>query len=95
MSISTTLAEQVVSAIRIVAGVGPVPLHEQRFNGNEWLYLKKCLDSTLVSLVGIFVGKGSFIKRRAMLGKVCAVGIGLSVRHNQKDIVRFLVNNKL
>lgn len=60
MSISTTLAEQVVSAIRIVAGVGPVPLHEQRFNGNE-----------------------------------CVVGMGLSVRHNQNDIVRFLVNNKL
>lgn len=51
------LANQVVTAIRSVVGDGPVPLHEPRFNGNEWLYLKECLDSTYVSSVGKFVDR--------------------------------------
>ena len=54
MSIFTTLTEQVVSAIRVV-GAGSAVLHEPRFNGNEWLYLKECLDSTFDSSVGNFV----------------------------------------
>ena len=32
-------------------------LHEPRFNGNEWTYLKECLDSTFVSSVGKFVDR--------------------------------------
>ncbi len=32
-------------------------LHEPRFNGNEWDYLKECLDSTFVSSVGKFVDR--------------------------------------
>ncbi len=32
-------------------------LHEPSFNGNEWLYLKECLDSTFVSSVGKFVDR--------------------------------------
>lgn len=32
-------------------------LHEPSFNGNEWLYLKECLDSTFVSSVGTFVDR--------------------------------------
>ena len=46
------LTGQVVDAIRTVAGDGPVALHEPRFAGNEWAYLKECLDSTFVSSVG-------------------------------------------
>lgn len=57
MSLPTTLAEQVVAAIRAVVGVGPVALHEPSFSGNEWLYLKECLDSTFVSSVGKFVDR--------------------------------------
>jgi perosamine synthetase len=53
----TQLADQVVAAIRAVVGVGPVALHEPSFNGNEWLYLKECLDSTFVSSVGKFVDR--------------------------------------
>jgi perosamine synthetase len=34
-----------------------VPLHEPCFCGNEWLYLKECLDSTFVSSVGKFVDR--------------------------------------
>ena len=57
LNISTTLAEQVVFAIRTVVGAGPVVLHEPSFTGNEWLYLKECLDSTFVSSVGKFVDR--------------------------------------
>ena len=57
MSIPTTLPEQVAAAIRAVVGEGPVALHEPSFTGNEWLYLKECLDSTFVSSVGKFVDR--------------------------------------
>jgi aminotransferase in exopolysaccharide biosynthesis len=49
------IALQVVDAIRSVAGPAPAALHEPRFMGNEWKYLKECLDSTYVSSVGRFV----------------------------------------
>ena len=52
-----SLPEQVVAAIRTVVGVGPVALHEPSFTGNEWVYLKECLDSTFVSSVGKFVDR--------------------------------------
>jgi len=51
------LPQEIVQAIQSVVGPGPVPLHEPRFNGNEWLYLKECLDSTFVSSVGKFVDR--------------------------------------
>lgn len=51
------LADQVVNAIRTVVGPGPVALHEPCFRGNEWDYLKECLDSTYVSSVGKFVDR--------------------------------------
>ena len=51
------LAEAVCSALREVVGTGPVALHEPYFGGNEWLYLKECLDSTFVSSVGAFVDR--------------------------------------
>lgn len=51
------LADQVVAAIRAVVGTLPVSLHEPGFTGNEWLYLKECLDSTFVSSVGKFVDR--------------------------------------
>lgn len=53
----STLAGQVIDAIRLVVGEGSAALHEPRFNGNEWKYLKECLDSTFVSSVGKFVDR--------------------------------------
>lgn len=53
----STLVSQVIDAIRSVVGPGPVVLHEPKFSGNEWIYLKKCLDSTFVSSVGKFVDR--------------------------------------
>lgn len=57
METSTNLPKDVVSAIRSVVGDGPFALHEPHFNGNEWIYLKECLDSTFVSSVGKFVDR--------------------------------------
>jgi aminotransferase in exopolysaccharide biosynthesis len=54
---SKTLAENIVSAIKEVVGPGPAALHEPSFNGNEWLYINECLDSTFVSSVGKFVDR--------------------------------------
>lgn len=47
----------VVAAIRSVVGNQAVALHEPNFSGNEWLYVKECLDSTFVSSVGLFVDR--------------------------------------
>lgn len=57
MSSQSLLVEQIVSAIRAVVGYGPVKLHEPSFAGNEWLYLKECIDSNFVSSVGKFVDR--------------------------------------
>jgi len=51
------LSDQIVSAIQSVVGIGPVGLHEPTFDGNEWKYVKECLDSTFVSSVGEFVDR--------------------------------------
>lgn len=53
----STLSRQLISAIRSVVGQGAVVLHDPSFRGNEWQYLKECLDSTYVSSVGKFVDR--------------------------------------
>jgi perosamine synthetase len=53
----STLASRVIDAVHSVVGSGPVGLHEPCFAGNEWSYLKECLDSTYVSSVGKFVDR--------------------------------------
>lgn len=51
--------DSIIKAIRSVisADKTPVGLHEPCFDGNEWVYLKHCLDSTYVSYVGQYVDK--------------------------------------
>jgi aminotransferase in exopolysaccharide biosynthesis len=56
-TVQSALADRIVEAIQTVVGPGPVALHEPRFAGNEWMYLKECLDSTYVSSVGKFVNR--------------------------------------
>lgn len=51
----STLPARVVDGIRRVIGPGPAVLHEPSFAGNEWEYVKECLDSSFVSSVGKFV----------------------------------------
>jgi aminotransferase in exopolysaccharide biosynthesis len=53
--VPSILPRQTVDAIRSVVGPVSAALHEPRFAGNEWVYLKECLDSTYVSSVGKFV----------------------------------------
>lgn len=57
MYTNSNLSQDIVHAIKSVAGDGPLALHEPRFSGNEWNYLKECLDSTFVSSVGKFVDR--------------------------------------
>jgi len=57
MDTTSNLSQEIVHAIKSVAGDGPLALHEPRFRGNEWIYLKECLDSTFVSSVGKFVDR--------------------------------------
>ena len=56
-SVDPNFVDQVVQAMRAVVGSGPVALHEPSFIGNEWSYLRECLDSTFVSSVGKFVDR--------------------------------------
>lgn len=51
--------ERVLEALRRVLGVSQknIPLHEPRFWGNEWKYVKDCIDSTFVSSVGKYVDR--------------------------------------
>lgn len=55
MPTTPELPQAIVQAIADVIGSAPAALHEPRFRGNEWVYLKECLDSTFVSSVGKFV----------------------------------------
>lgn len=51
------LSSRISGAIRSVVGPGKIGLHEPTFAGNEWAYLKECLDTTFVSSVGKFVDR--------------------------------------
>ena len=55
--LSNPIENQVLAAIVSVVGSRNVPLHEPSFDGNEWIYVKECLDSTFVSSVGKFVDR--------------------------------------
>lgn len=52
---SAKSAEKILMAIQSVIGSEPVSLHSPEFSGNEWNYVKECLDSTYVSYRGKFV----------------------------------------
>ena len=53
------LIENIVLAIQSVTGTAAtaLPLHEPQFGGNEWIYVKECLDSSFVSSAGKFVDR--------------------------------------
>lgn len=46
-----------LNCLKKVTGDSPVILHEPEFSGNEWKYLKECLDTGFVSSVGKFVDR--------------------------------------
>ncbi|MEO8310843.1 MAG: LegC family aminotransferase [Caldimonas sp.] len=49
----------IVDAVRAVVGPAeqPIALHEPEFAGNEWQYVKECIDTGWVSSVGSFVDR--------------------------------------
>lgn len=51
--------QNILNALRrvIPADVGPHSLHEPEFAGNEWNYVKECLDTGWVSSAGSFVDR--------------------------------------
>jgi len=52
-------AESIVSVLRqcLPTTEKPIALHEPCFSGNEWKYVKECLDSSWVSSAGPFVNR--------------------------------------
>ncbi|WP_027363347.1 LegC family aminotransferase [Desulfotruncus alcoholivorax] len=55
---SNRLLDQIVSAIKsVLPAKKQIGLHEPCFAGNEWAYLKGCLDSGWVSSLGSYVTK--------------------------------------
>lgn len=53
------IAGEIVSAVRSVLGTAEtmIPLHEPEFAGNEWTYVKECIDTGWVSSVGSYVDR--------------------------------------
>lgn len=56
---SVELAEALVGAIANAIGSATtfIPLHEPEFRGNEWAYVKDCIDTGWVSSVGSYVDR--------------------------------------
>lgn len=56
---SAPLADSFINALRAaLPGVAkPVGLHDPHFGGNEWTYVKECIDSGWVSYNGAFVSR--------------------------------------
>lgn len=95
MSKPPTLASQVVDAIQSVVGSSAV-LHEPRFNGNEWKYLKECLDSTFVSSVGKFVDRfESDLAAYTGAKHVVAVVNGTSALHVALQLARVKTDDEV
>jgi perosamine synthetase len=66
----------IVAAIDQVVGPAkrPVPLHEPRFAGREWEYVKQCLDSGWVSSAGGFVDTFE-----AKLAELCRASFAVAI----------------
>lgn len=56
-AVTPDLATAIVSALGVALGGSKADLHAPVFAGNEWAYLKDCLDSTFVSSVGAYVDR--------------------------------------
>jgi len=80
MQQEVSIVQEIVLAIRSVVGNDRVALHEPSFRGNEWQYVKECLDTTFVSSVGKFVDR--FERDLAeYTGASHAVAVGTAALH--------------
>lgn len=57
MTQSDQLVGTILHAIQQVVGTQSAALHEPTLHGNEWRYLKECLDTNYVSSIGKFVNQ--------------------------------------
>jgi perosamine synthetase len=76
--------DDIINAIKsVIPGhEGPVSLHEPSLGGNEWAYVKDCLDSTWVSYVGQYVDQfESMLADFTGVKKVVAVVNGTAALH--------------
>ena len=72
---ATLAAGRLTGFLRGDLGIdGPVAMHEPSFEGNEWAYVKDCLDSGWVSSAGAYVER---IER--MTAKACGAAHGVAV----------------
>lgn len=55
--IAQDFAQAVTQRIAAVVGARRVALHEPTFGGNEWAYVKECIDTAWVSSVGSYVDR--------------------------------------
>jgi len=75
---------------------GPVGLHEPSFSGNEWAYLKECLDTGWVSSGGKFVTKfESELSRYTGAKHVSAVVNGTAGLHMALRLVGVQVDDEV
>lgn len=54
---TSKITSHVVDCLQAIQTIPHTPLHEPFFGGNEWGYLKECLDSGFVSSIGAFVDR--------------------------------------
>jgi perosamine synthetase len=76
--------ENIINALRVVHPHQDrsIALHEPCFCGNEWVYLKNCLDSTYVSYVGQYVTQfESMLADFTGVRKAVAIVNGTSALH--------------
>lgn len=57
MPAALSLPEAITERVRRVVGTEKVALHEPSFKGNEWAYVKDCIDTGWVSSVGSYVDR--------------------------------------
>lgn len=80
----------IINAIKSVMPhhAGPVSLHEPSLGGNEWAYVKDCLDSTWVSYAGRYVDQfESMLADFTGVKKVVAVVNGTAALHMALKLV--------
>lgn len=93
---SDEFAEQVVGALHAVLKRKSAPLHEPCFDGNEWRYIKECLDSTFVSSVGKFVDRfESELANFTGAKYVVAVVNGTAALHTSLKLVGVIQNDEV
>lgn len=77
-----TISQQIINAIKVAINTDTAVLHEPSFIGNEWKYIKDCLNSTFVSSVGKYVERfESDLQEFTGARHAIAVGNGTAALH--------------